>query len=513
MQIRRAGGRTLLAGRLSFTRASMERGWRHTATLCVLVLWASGSSHEGLGKLGASFDSKAAYLLTEDRSDLKCFTQQLEDLACFWETFVPMKEQNNQSMYSFGYKYEDDDSLKWCNLTVEYTPRNTTRYTCFFPRQDVSAFSPLEIKVFDGRSPQSTLYNRTIFVEKLLFLDPPSNLAVQLLEPPGQLNVSWQPPIQYMDNSIRYEMAIFHKGSIVQRVEISNGQTYYLRNLKGGTRYTLAVRAKPNGVSFDGFWSGWSQTASAMIPSELDPLILTLSVVLVLIVLLLAFLTLMFNRRFLKKKIWPAIPTPEHEFKDLFTIYKGNFQLWLGHQSTYLWWSQNSPYLEEQPFLVEILSECDVRKADGPPVPPLLPPKARGVGEPPRNPEASQDDYLILDEDLVPCCLGGDGSLHLLGIDSSGGTDLALDAGVGTPDNSQASSSFEYTVFDPSSKSLSPQHRQTEPQLKSSYQMVSDSGISADYSLVDSNTGQMSLYTNLCDGGPQPFLPTYIVCS
>nr|XP_028572508.1 erythropoietin receptor-like [Podarcis muralis] len=70
-----------------------------------------------------------------------------------------------------------------------------------------------------------------------------------------------------MDNSIRYEMAIFHKGSIVQRVEISNGQTYYLRNLKGGTRYTLAVRAKPNGVSFDGFWSGWSQTASAMIPS------------------------------------------------------------------------------------------------------------------------------------------------------------------------------------------------------------------------------------------------------
>ncbi|XP_061438184.1 erythropoietin receptor [Rhineura floridana] len=491
--------------------ASMEQGWRCTAAVWVLVLWASGSSQEGPGNLGTIFNSKAAYLLNEEPVDPKCFTQHLEDLACFWETLEPTVEQNNQSKYSFQYKYGDDDSLRSCNLTVEFTPANTTRYTCFFQTQDILAFIPLEIKVFDGRSHNRPLYNRTIFVEKLLFLDPPSNLTVQLLESPGQLNVSWHPPpVKHMDNIIRYEVAIFHKGSIIQRMEIASGQTYYFRKMKGGTHYTLAVRAKPNGISYDGYWSGWSQEVPVVIPSELDPLILTLSVILVLIVLLLAFITLMFNRRFLKKKVWPAIPTPEREFKDLFTIYKGNFQLWLGHQSTYLWWSQNSPYLDEQPFLVEILSECDVRKMDGPPP---LPPKARGVVEPPHNPELSQDDYLVLDEDLVPGCLGRDGSLLLLDSDSSEDTDLALAAGVGTPEPSQASSSFEYTMFDPSSKSLSPWGHQAEPQLKSSYQMVSDSGISADYSLVDSNAGQMSLYTNLCDEGAQPFLPTYIVCS
>ncbi|KAH0628699.1 hypothetical protein JD844_010125 [Phrynosoma platyrhinos] len=307
----------------------------------------------------------------------------------------------------------EDEYLTLCNLTLEHTPWNTTRYTCFFPRGDVSAFAPMEIKVFDEKN--HTIYSRRdLYVERL----------------------------------------------------------------------------------------------------NLDPLILTLSVILVLIVLILAFITFMSKHRFLKQKMWPVIPSPEHEFKDLFTIYKGNFQLWMGHQSAYLWWSQNSPYLEEQPFLVEVLSDCDGRKGNGPRLPPPLPPKTRNLVELPQTPEVSQGDYLVLDEDLVPCCLGGDASLLLLDSDSSKSLDPALSGRTRSPELSQTSSSFEYTVFDPSSESLCPQGRpQAEVQLKSSYQVVSDSGISADYSLAESSPGQASLYTNLCDGGPQPFLPTYIVCS
>ncbi|KAM6469208.1 erythropoietin receptor [Liasis olivaceus] len=492
----------------------MERAWRSIAAVLALVFWASGSLQEGPGNLGAHFSNKVARLLTEEPLSPKCFTQQLEDLACFWETSELQKEQKNQSTYSFCYKFEEDNSLQSCNLTVENTSKNTTRYTCFFQRQDISAFSPLEIKVFDGLSPNSTLYTRTIYVERLVFLDPPSNLTVQFMESPGQLNVSWQPPpIAYMENSIRYEVSISPEGYRPQRVESTSGQTYYLLNLKGGTQYTLAVRAKPNGVSYDGYWSEWSQEVSVTIPNDLDPLILILCVILIVIVLLLAFITLMFNRRFLKKKIWPVIPSPEHGFKDLFTIYKGNFQLWLGHQSTYLWWSQNTDYLEEQPFLVELLSECDGHKVDSPPIPPPLPPKGCTVVELPHTPELSPDDYLVLDEDVVPCCLGRDGSLFLLGSNSSEDSDLVLAEEPRITEPSQASSSFEYTVFDPSSDSLSPQGHPAQPQLKSSYQMVSDSGISADYSLVDSNAGPTSLYTNLCDRPPPPFLPAYIACS
>lgn len=121
----------------------------------------------------------------------------------------------------------------------------------------------------------------------------------------------------------------------------------------------------------------------------------------------------------------------------------------------------------------------------------------------------------MLDEDFVPCHPRGSGSLLLMHSDSCEGTDLALAEGTETPEPSQTSSSFEYTTFDPSSESLSPRNHQVELQLKSRYQMVSDSGISADYSPVGSNDGQTSLYTNLCEGGfqQQSFLPTYIVCS
>ncbi|KAJ6657702.1 hypothetical protein lerEdw1_002203 [Lerista edwardsae] len=500
--------------RASVTPTSMEQGWRQNAAFVMVALWAMALSKERAGSQDAAFNSKAARLLMEERLNPKCFTQQLDDLACFWETSEPLRKGENQTKYIFGYKFEDDTSMKHCNLTVEYTARNTTRYTCIFPRSYIAAFVPLEIQVFDGHSPNSSLYARTIWVDQLVFLDPPSNLAVQLMETAGQLNVSWHPPyLEYMGPSIQYEVMVTREGFKARKLDIPTGQTACLiKNLKGQSRYTFAVRAKPDGVSYNGFWSAWSQTVTVAIPSGLDPLILTLSVVLVLIILLLALITLMSHRRFLKKKIWPAIPTPEHEFKDLFTIYKGNFQLWLGHQSTYLWWSQNPLNLEDQPFLVEIVSECDSHKVVGPPP---LPPKTRGLTEVSPSPTLSQEDYLVLDEDFVPCNPAGGGSLLLLHGDSRAGTDLALAEGAESPEPSQASSSFEYTMFDPSSESLSPRDHQTQPQLKSNYQMVSDSGISADYSPVGSNDGQTSLYTNLCEGGlqQQSFLPTYIVCS
>lgn len=162
--------------------------------------------------------------------------------------------------------------------------------------------------------------------------------------------------------------------------------------------------------------------------------------------------------------------------------------------------------------MVEIVSECASHKVVG--QPPLAP-KTRGLMEVSPSPTLSQEDYLVLDEDFVPCNPEGDGSLLLLHGDSKEGTVLALAEGTESPELSQTSSSFEYTMFDPSSESLSPQDHQTQPQLKSNYQMVSDSGISADYSPVGSNGGQTSLYTNLCEGGlqKQSFLPTYIVCS
>ncbi|KAJ7317025.1 hypothetical protein JRQ81_003187 [Phrynocephalus forsythii] len=368
----------------------MERGGKWVTALLALMLWAVGLAQGRPGNLGTHFNSKVTFLLDKEPLDPKCFTQQLEDLTCFWETSEPATEQKNQSLYTFAYKFQEDTSTKTCNLTVAHIPLNKMRHFCFFPRQDVSAFSPMEINILDVHSPNITLHSRDIYVEKLIFLDPPSNLSVRPLESARQVNLSWlPPPVAHMGNNLRYEVAILPEGYKTRQVESITGQTYYLMYLKHGIRYTFSVRVKAGGASYDGYWSTWSETTSVVTPNDLDPLILTLSVILVLIVLLLAFITLMSNRRFLKKKVWPVIPSPEHEFKDLFTIYKGNFQLWMGHQNVYLWWSQNPLYLEEQPFMVEILSDCDGRKVDVP-LPPPLPPKTQNMMELLAIPEASR---------------------------------------------------------------------------------------------------------------------------
>uniref|UniRef100_A0A452V0K1 Erythropoietin receptor n=1 Tax=Ursus maritimus TaxID=29073 RepID=A0A452V0K1_URSMA len=289
------------------------------------------------------------------------------------------------------------------------------------------------------------------------------------------------------------------------------------------------VRARMAEPSFGGFWSAWSEPASLLTASDLDPLILTLSLILVLILLLLAVLALLSHRRALKQKIWPGIPSPESEFEGLFTTHKGNFQLWLYQNEGCLWWSPCTPFAEDPPAPLEVLSErCwGATQAVEPGAEdegPLLEP----VGS-----ERTQDTYLVLDKWLLP---RSPPSLALPRPD--GGLDtVAMDKGSEASSCSSALSlkpvpegtlgtSFEYTILDPSSqllrpRALPPELPPTPPHIKYLYLMVSDSGISTDYSSGgsqgtqgDSSNGPFSNpYENSLIPGAEPSPPNYVACS
>uniref|UniRef100_A0A8C8SRT0 Erythropoietin receptor n=1 Tax=Pelusios castaneus TaxID=367368 RepID=A0A8C8SRT0_9SAUR len=486
----------------------MEPHWSHLTALCTLLAWATWATQEGSGP-SDDFNTQAALLLNEEPLDPKCFTRCLEDLTCFWES----RDPPNPLDYGFFYVVEGD-TPQHCNLSVGRTPWNTVRFSCIFPPQDTPSFTSLHLRAYISNS-SNIVHARTIMVNQVVLLDPPSNLTARATETPGQLAVRWQPPyLRYLESSLRHEVAFAAEGAEPQMVDIPDGHTECLiLNLQGRTRYTLAVRVRPDGVSYSGYWSAWSASVTVVTPHDLDPLILSLSLILVLIVLLLALSALLTHRRFLKKKIWPAIPSPEHKFEGLFTLYKGNFQLWLGQRNAYLWWSGNTGYMEEQPALLEVLSEGCHPKVEGPV--PLLPPKAQGSELPP-------DDYLVLDEQLMPC-IQVEEMLLLPEARSSKCLEAppAMEQEVGPlepvlEEQVSSSSSFEYTVFDPSLELLSPCGRRPQPELKYSYLPVSDSGISADSdSSLGASTDRPNLYTNLGqDGGQnQPFPASYVVCS
>ncbi|GAB1293959.1 Erythropoietin receptor [Apodemus speciosus] len=495
---------------------------------------------------------EAALLASRGSEELLCFTQRLEDLVCFWEEAASSGTGFN---YSFSYQLEGE-SRKSCRLHHAPTVRGSVRFWCSLPTADTSSFVPLELQVTEASG--SPRYHRIIHINEVVLLDAPAGLLARRAEEGSHVVLRWLPPPGApMTTHIRYEVDVSagkRAGGTqtvlapLAQVEVLEGRTEcVLSNLRGGTRYTFAVRARMAEPSFSGFWSAWSEPASLLTASDLDPLILTLSLILVLISLLLTVLALLSHRRLLllpagshcgggsrghrtlRQKIWPGIPSPESEFEGLFTTHKGNFQLWLLQHEGCLWWSPSSCFPEEPPAHLEVLSErrWGVTQAGGPGADdegPLLEP----VGT-----EHAQDPYLVLDEWLLPrtpCSetLSGPGdSVDPVTADEGSETSSCPSDLASKPRPEGTSPpSFEYTVLDPSSqllcpRALPPELPPTPPHLKYLYLVVSDSGISTDYSSggsqgVHGGSSEGSYphpYENSLVPDPEPLRPSYVACS
>ncbi|XP_072420323.1 erythropoietin receptor-like [Chiloscyllium punctatum] len=484
---------------------------------------------------------------------LNCFTQTLEDLYCFWNEM----DDGDPSKYRFSYQYlyQDDNERKECHLSVQRIGGNMNRYICTLPTMDVSLFAPLEIEVSLNSS--RVKQRLIIYINNAVVLDPPSNVTVQRTGKPGQLHVKWSAPqLKYLENSLLYEVNFSSVGSNMQKVETVKEKTECtILKLKPQTEYLVSVRAKPDGVSIDGYWTEWSKPVSAITDSDFDPLILTMSLVLVMIIMLLFLTILMTHRRMIKEKIWPLVPSPENMFDGLFTVYQGNFQEWLNWSSAQIWWNLQFFSTDEIASALEILSETktfplglpaakhqegflDERSClvSGPN--PFKPQQDKGLvgeGKPaagaPEGPD-TREVYVVLNQNFfagrpslpdtcslvqssndvsdegMPLTLlfegsrpGSEDDKSSVGENSSGRDSISRQSSLssrielGTPEQQVAFHS------DPSGQLLylSPLRFKLESDRNYPYLLMSDSGISADFSTTDvpSHRNTASSYTNL----------------
>ncbi|XP_051572155.1 erythropoietin receptor [Myxocyprinus asiaticus] len=305
---------------------------------------------------GQRFESKVAQLLQDDTEDLKCFVEGKKDLTCFWEE----EEERNGShdQYTFVYSYENENRRTCAISSLSLLATNRTILFCKLPQ--TLFFTALSLQIFrDGRM----LYNRSLNVENVLFVDPPRNLTVVSSRKEGQLNVSWlPPPLKYMEDSLIYEVRYAVEGSHMGKVEVIKANTMLiLRGLQAGTRYKVWVRVKPDGVSYKGFWSAWTEPAfGSTPPTDMDPLIVLLVLFIGLIISLLFLTVMLSHHKFLLKKLWPDIPTPEHKFPGLFTVYKGDFKEWMSQSNGSMWGRPVHVFPEELPSPLEVLSEVSL---------------------------------------------------------------------------------------------------------------------------------------------------------
>lgn len=317
----------------------------------ILLCALKASTAEGAHDL----ESKARLLLREEPNDPKCFAEGWRDLTCFWEE--DEERAGSPDQYTFTYTYQNENS-HLCTVTSLSVGGGKQLYLCRLAQ--VQFFVPLDIQVLqDGLA----IHNRSLLVELVFLLDPPANLTVSAAEQQGQLRVSWlPPPLKYMDDSMMYEVSYTVADSDMGKVEeVRASSELVLRGLQPGTKYKVRVRVKLDGISYNGYWSAWTKPVfMETLPADLDPLIVSLSLVISLIFILLSLTVLLSYRRFLLKKIWPIIPTPESKFQGLFTVYGGDFQEWLGNSSGGLCLTPNYLYSDELPSPLEVLSEVSL---------------------------------------------------------------------------------------------------------------------------------------------------------
>ncbi|XP_032906770.1 erythropoietin receptor [Amblyraja radiata] len=506
----------------------------------------------------SNLDVKILQVTTVAADKLKCFTQTLEDFTCVWDE----QDWSDGRQYRFFYQYQDGESKKECQLSVETLGGNTTRHICSLPLVEVSLFAPLDIDVLLNTS--IIMSKRDLYINHMVVLDPLTNVTVRPTGKAGQLHIRWSPPpFKYLGNSLMYEVNFSMVSSSVQKVETVKGKTECtIVKLKPQTKYVVRIRAKPDGVSMDGYWTSWSKPVSAFTDSDLDPLIISLTTVLILITALLLLMVLLSHRRMIKEVFWPRIPSPDNMFDGLFTVYQGNFQEWLGQKTVQVWWNQQFFSTDDPSTALEVLSEIKT-------FPPCLawgkrhdifhddrtfllceseafklqhqwgPMDGSKTPDPLVSTANSRAAYVVLNQNLVPNDHGlpearspGQGGsdvseeempLQLLFMDPGmkcrkepipeEGEGISLQLPSLSRQSSQSSgigrespdsfATFDYAKCDPTGRLLYP--NPTEGVLGNTnhpYLLMLDSGVSADFSInyfpSDISKSDADIYTNLC---------------
>ncbi|XP_067332046.1 erythropoietin receptor [Channa argus] len=313
------------------------------------------------------FEKKVSFLLKEEPKDPKCFAEAMTDFTCFWEE--DEERAGSLDQYSFTFNYEKENSSR-CPLRSLPAAGGKKLYICKMNR--TLMFVQMYIQVHrEGK----LIHKRSLFIDQVFLLDPPANVTVSSTGQQGQLNVSWvPPPLKYMDDSMIYEVSYAVADSHLEQVEVAGASSeLILRSLKSGTKYKVRVRVNLDMISYSGYWSAWSDPVfMETLPAGFDPLIISLTLIISFILIVLSLTLLLSHRRFLKKKIWPTIPTPDRKFHGLFTVYSGDFKEWLRQSHGGLWLTPVFTYSEECPSPLEVLSEL-TQCSSLPPLP--LPPK------------------------------------------------------------------------------------------------------------------------------------------
>nr|XP_019954078.1 PREDICTED: thrombopoietin receptor [Paralichthys olivaceus] len=228
-----------------------------------------------------------------DDVSLMCFTSDLRNVTCQWDSSRYGLENNLKLFYRIG------NSKGWSECpTDEFTE------LCRFHGDDTRN---IRIRISSAAAPLGrTFYSQDIAMNNTVKTSAPGHLGGAVEK--KKLCLKWKAPLLRLSAHLQYEVAYRTRpGGPWTRVSVEGPEPGTCLDVSAGTRYHVKVRAKPDGSVYSGLWSDWSHELTFQTPIDAGLwLWLWLCIPVVMLITVISIISTYLSK--LKEYFWPPLP-------------------------------------------------------------------------------------------------------------------------------------------------------------------------------------------------------------
>uniref|UniRef100_A0A8C1NWL8 MPL proto-oncogene, thrombopoietin receptor n=1 Tax=Cyprinus carpio TaxID=7962 RepID=A0A8C1NWL8_CYPCA len=326
--------------------------------------------------------------------ELRCHTPNLHQVLCKWRG-----ELYDDGRFSFHYRQINRSSWGSWKLCSK---DNNTVHQCVLYGQESSVY---QFSLSVGMQPFGrTFYAESFRINSNIQTRPPEGLKAQ--PEGGRLCLTWYPPFLKISQYLKYQIRYQRQGeSEWKDFSTPSSKTSTCLDVHKGSQYTIQVRAQPNGTVYSGDWSDWSKPLNVLLPLGKEWIFIVCIPVALLIIAsaMISFFSRYFRK--VKKTFWPSVPNLNKVLESFLTDISGS-----NWEPTF-----NIKQCDDDAAtsVLEILpeKETSVKSCKKSPCHTL---SDRGFSAGVKNRENFREDlemaqdYVILNNDIMPCLTGND---------------------------------------------------------------------------------------------------------
>ncbi|CAK6971379.1 thrombopoietin receptor [Scomber scombrus] len=236
---------------------------------------------------------------TDDIS-LLCYTSDLQNITCQWNG----SRYSLQNEYKLFYKMSLSGGLGWTEWGECLADRELTERCSFHGDES----RKVRVKLSNTRAPLNrTFFTQEFTLSKSIKTSPPGHLRGA----PEKFKfcLKWEAPLLSLSAHLQYEVSYqIRGGEAWMTVSLKGSEPGTCLEVPTGSRYSVKVRAKPNGSIYSGHWSDWSDVLTGHTPTDISSwLVMCIPVIMLISAFIFVFLFSTYLSK-LKHYFWPPVP-------------------------------------------------------------------------------------------------------------------------------------------------------------------------------------------------------------